>query len=56
MQEIFQFERHGIDEEGNVIGEIVPTGLRPNFAEKLSITGITLPSDLFERRSTALRA
>jgi pilus assembly protein CpaF len=56
MQEIFQFERRGIDEEGNVVGTIIPTGLRPNFAEKLSISGITLPSDLFERRPTALRA
>ena len=56
MQEIFQFERHGIDQEGNVVGEIIPTGLRPNFAEKLSIAGINLPSDLFERRPTALRA
>jgi len=56
MQEIFQFERHGIDQEGNVVGEIIPTGLRPNFAEKLSISGITLPADLFERRPTALRA
>jgi pilus assembly protein CpaF len=56
MQEIFQFERRGIDQEGNVVGTIIPTGLRPNFAEKLSISGITLPSDLFERRPTALRA
>jgi len=56
MQEIFQFERHGIDQEGNVVGEIIPTGLRPNFAEKLRISGITLPADLFERRPTALRA
>jgi pilus assembly protein CpaF len=56
MQEIFQFERLGIDEEGKVIGEIIPTGLRPNFAEKLRISGITLPTELFERRPTALRA
>jgi len=56
MQEIFRFERRGIDQEGNVVGTIIPTGLRPNFAEKLSISGITLPSDLFERRPTALRA
>jgi pilus assembly protein CpaF len=56
MQEIFQFERHGIDEEGNVVGQIIPTGIRPNFAEKLRISGITLPSDLFERRPVALRA
>jgi pilus assembly protein CpaF len=53
MQEIFRFDRHGVDAEGNVIGEIIPTGLRPNFAEKLRISGIALPADLFERRLRA---
>jgi pilus assembly protein CpaF len=42
MQEIFRFDRHGVDAEGKVIGEIIPTGLRPNFAEKLRISGIAL--------------
>jgi pilus assembly protein CpaF len=55
MQEIFRFDRRGVDEEGKVIGEIIPTGLRPNFAEKLRISGIALAADLFERRHTALR-
>jgi pilus assembly protein CpaF len=50
MQEIFSFERQGIDAEGNVKGEIVPTGLRPRFAEKLKVAGIELPMSLFERR------
>jgi len=47
MQEIFEFERHGIDEEGNVIGNIVATGMRPSFAEKLELSGIKLSGDLF---------
>jgi pilus assembly protein CpaF len=50
MQEIFQFDRRGVDEEGNVVGELVPTGLRPNFAETLKVSGIELPGNLFERR------
>ena len=53
MQEIFHFERAGFDAEGKVVGELVPTGLRPNFAERLRISGIELSPDLFERRSVA---
>jgi pilus assembly protein CpaF len=49
MQEIFTFERHGIDADKNVLGEIVPTGVRPKFAEKLKLAGHTLSADLFER-------
>jgi pilus assembly protein CpaF len=52
MQEIFHFERQGVDPEGRVKGEIVPTGLRPRFAEKLRVAGIELPMSLFERRGT----
>jgi pilus assembly protein CpaF len=50
MQEIFSFERKGVDPDGMVLGEIVPTGLRPRFTEKLKMAGIELPTKLFERR------
>jgi len=53
MQEIFRFDRHGIDEDGNVLGAIVPTGLRPSFAERLQLSGIHLDADLFETRRVA---
>jgi pilus assembly protein CpaF len=49
-QEIFKFERHGIDDDGNVLGELFPTGIRPSFTERLRIAGVPLPADLFERR------
>ena len=49
-QEIFKFERHGIGEGGEVLGEVIPTGIRPNFTERLRIAGVPLPADLFERR------
>jgi len=49
MQEIFTFERHGIDADKNVLGEIVPTGVRPKFAEKLKLSGYPLAADLFDR-------
>ena len=49
-QEIFKFERQGIDDDGNVLGELIPTGIRPSFTERLRIAGVPLPADLFERR------
>jgi len=51
MQEIFTFERLGIDADGNVLGDIVPTGVRPKFAENLKLAGYTLPADLFDRHA-----
>ncbi len=51
MQEIFTFERYGIDAEKNVLGEIVPTGVRPKFAEKLKLHGYPLAANLFERHT-----
>ncbi|HEX8710158.1 MAG TPA: CpaF family protein [Pyrinomonadaceae bacterium] len=48
MQEIFQYERTGIDREGKVIGRFRPTGIRPRFAEKLKACGLQLPRIMFE--------
>jgi pilus assembly protein CpaF len=48
MQDIFVFRKRGIRENGEVIGDFMPTGVRPKFAEKLLVTGIQLPSSMFE--------
>ena len=48
MQDIFIFKKMGIGEKGEVLGEFLPTGIRPKFAERLAASGIRLPSDLFE--------
>jgi pilus assembly protein CpaF len=48
MQDIFVFRKRGIRENGEVIGEFMATGVRPKFAEKLLVTGIQLPSSMFE--------
>ena len=53
MQEIFSFERRGIDANGNVLGSIEATGLRPSFAEKVRLAGIELPANIFEPRRAA---
>jgi len=48
MQDIFVFERHGIDESGKVRGAFRATGVRPRFAERLALSGCRLKASLFE--------
>src|SRR5213079_1584482 len=48
MQEIFQFERKGMDKDGRVLGRFRPTGIRPRFAERLKSCGLQLPRTFFE--------
>jgi pilus assembly protein CpaF len=47
MQDVFRFHQTGVDEQGNVVGGIVPTGIRPKFADQLTQAGLTLPAELF---------
>src|SRR2546430_10888661 len=46
-QDIFVFERHGIDESGKVRGQFRATGIRPRFAERLALSGCRLRPALF---------
>jgi pilus assembly protein CpaF len=48
MQEIFAFKKRGIRETGEVIGDFVPTGVRPKFSEQFAVAGITLPATMFQ--------
>jgi pilus assembly protein CpaF len=48
MQEVFQYERTGINAQGEVIGRFRPTGIRPRFAERLKACGLQLPRVFFE--------
>jgi len=48
MQEIFQYERTGVDQQGTVLGRFRPTGIRPRFAERLKASGLQLPRVFFE--------
>ena len=45
-QEIFRFEPHGADEHGRVLGEFVPTGVRPLILDRLIDTGLPIPEEL----------
>jgi pilus assembly protein CpaF len=48
MQEIFVFEKLGINSEGRVIGRFRATGVRPKVCERLKAAGIALPGNMFE--------
>ena len=50
LQDIFVFERHGMDENGKVRGAFVASGIRPTFADRLATTGYRLRPGLFEAR------
>ena len=47
MSEIFTFERHGLDDEGNIIGRYVATGLVPKFSDALKQRGLMVDINLF---------
>ncbi len=48
MNDIFVFERKGIDETGKVRGSFHATGIRPKFADRLATGGLRLRPALFE--------
>jgi len=50
MQEIFRYERKGVDDNGRVIGYFRPTGVFPHFGERLEMCGMGLPEELFQVR------
>ena len=48
MQEIFTLHRDGTSNGGRINGQLVATGIRPNFADKLKLANIELASEIFE--------
>ena len=51
MQDIFSFDRTGIDENGKVRGAFRATGIRPKFADRLATAGARLRPALFETKA-----
>lgn len=49
LQDIFKFVDEG-EEEGKVIGDFVPGGMRPNCEQRLKNHGFTLPATMFMNR------
>jgi pilus assembly protein CpaF len=46
LQDIFLFEQESY-ENGKVVGQIKPTGVRPKFMPKIEDSGIQLPATIF---------
>lgn len=46
MQDIFKFDEKG-EEDGKVMGEFVPGGMRPNCEQRLKNHGFNLPASMF---------
>jgi pilus assembly protein CpaF len=46
-QEIYRYKRRGIAQDGTVIGDYEPTGIRPAFSERLAVAGVDLPIGMF---------
>jgi pilus assembly protein CpaF len=49
LQDLFLYERKGIDDQGRIIGRHVPTGVVPKFIDKIEAAGIILPHQIFRR-------
>lgn len=47
MQEIFKFQRTGIDDDGKIQGKFVSGGLRSHFTERFRQWGYDLPSSIY---------
>jgi pilus assembly protein CpaF len=50
MQDIFSFQQVGVDESGRAYGQIVSTGIRPGFLDRLKHAGCDVSPSLFERQ------
>ena len=48
LQDIFVFERTGINQQGRVCGRFRATGIRPKVSERLATAGFTMPPEMFE--------
>jgi pilus assembly protein CpaF len=47
LQDIFLFDRHGVGEDGQVMGQYVATGIRPQFVNRCQKFGIQIPDHYF---------
>lgn len=48
MSEIFKFRRRGVDEDGNILGEYIATGIVPSCHDNLVKRGLDIPFELFQ--------
>lgn len=54
MQDIFVFRKRGRSETGDVLGEFVPTGIRPLCMEALIAAGVSMTTETFAAGGTTV--
>lgn len=50
MQDIFKFNKDGVDEAGRAKGHFISTGIRPSFMDRMEQAGVRLPASTFRER------
>lgn len=51
LSDIFKFNQTGVTPDGQVLGELQPTGIRPNFTPRLEAAGFKLGAEVFMSKS-----
>ena len=47
LTDIFKFEQTGVGQDGKIVGELKPTGIRPVFSPRLEAAGFKLGAEVF---------
>jgi len=50
MQDVYRYDKEGLDEGGRAYGKFLSTGIRPTFMTRLESAGVRLPSSAFRER------
>ncbi len=50
MQDVYRYDKDGVDENGRAYGKFIATGIRPAFMGRLEQAGVRLPSSAFRER------
>ncbi len=48
MQEVFRYQRLGLEPDGKIIGQFTATGVRSHYSERFRQWGYNLPPQIFE--------
>ncbi|NMV11962.1 CpaF family protein, partial [Vibrio parahaemolyticus] len=50
MSEIFTLQRRGVDQDGNVLGDYIATGIVPSCHDQLIKRGLDVPFEIFNEK------
>ena len=50
LQDIYRYEKEGVNESNRAFGKFVATGIRPAFMQRLETAGVRLPASAFRQR------